>query len=388
VASHLPSEIAYYYPEPYWLSREGGWIKSLLLCFDEVAVLLPSYMHGRHLLADLTLAGPLEERGLLRILEPDTFVDDATATHLTEVIEALVEGGAFDELSRVEHLAELSMSRMGYGALHDIAWKVGETLRERGLAAESADGVSIPMHPDVRSTYLLVLAQLARETGARHGLDLHSVTNGRGTGEGFRRLLELEPMPSRGQVVDFDLQVVSIDLDDVPLDDVLQFKRESDSAHGQYMRNLREFAMDLAIMEEADRLRALTDRQADLEDEARDLRRRALAVWRSPKDVTGFGLGIAGAAWSIATANPIPAVLTAIGAGLEMLPIKAEGSAYSMSSRRARSSSNGLPSRAAAEGIGLSFLAGREPPTRRAGRGPRRGLGGWWGGCAPFPIPA
>ncbi len=81
-----------------------------------------------------------------------------------------------------------------------------------------------------------MLAQLARETGARQGLDLHPVTNGRGAGEGFRRLLELEVMPSRGQVVDFDLQVVALDLDDIPLDDVLQFKREADGAHRKYMQ--------------------------------------------------------------------------------------------------------------------------------------------------------
>lgn len=48
-----PAEIAYYYPEPYWLANEGGWIKSLLLFFDEVAILLPSYMKGRNLIADL-----------------------------------------------------------------------------------------------------------------------------------------------------------------------------------------------------------------------------------------------------------------------------------------------------------------------------------------------
>lgn len=329
VESQAPSEVAYYYPEPYWLAREGGWIKSLLLFFDEVAVLLPSYMRGRHLLADPTLAGPLEDQGLLRILEPETFVDDATAAQLTDVIDALVEGGAFDELSQVERLAELSMSRMGHGTLEAVAGKVGDKLRERGLASESADGVSVPMHPEVRSAYLLVLAQLARETGARLGLDLHPVTNGRGAGEGFRRLLELKPMPSRGQVVDFDLQIVAIDLDHIPLDDVLQFKRESQDAHRKYMRNLRRFAMDLATVDDADRARALIDRRADLEDEARDLRRRALMAWRSPKDVTGFGLGIAGAAWSIATANPIPAALTAIGAGLRMLPSKSQGSAYS-----------------------------------------------------------
>ncbi len=324
-----PSEIAYYYPEPYWLAREGGWVKSLLLFFDEIALLLPSYMAGQHVLADPTLAGPLEEHGLLRVIEPETFVDDATATQLTEVIEALVEGGAFDDLSKVDGLVELSMSRMGYGTLHELAARVDEKLRERGLAKESQDGVSIPMHRDVRSAYLLVLAQLARETGARHGLDLHPVTNGRGAGEAFRRLLQLEPMPSRGQVVDFDLQVVAIDFDDIPLNDVLQFKRESGGAHRKYMQNLRAFALDLGVMNEVDRGRALNDRRADLEDEARDLRRSALAAWRSPKDVAGFGLGITGAVWSIATANPIPAALAAIGAGLKMLPSRAEGSAYS-----------------------------------------------------------
>lgn len=41
------------------------------------------------------------------------------------------------------------------------------------------------------------------------------------------------------------------------------------------------------------------------------------------------GLGIAGAAWSIATGSPIPATLTAIGAGLGMLPNKAHGGVYS-----------------------------------------------------------
>lgn len=325
----VPSEIAYYYPEPYWLAREGGWVKSLLLFFDEIAILLPAYMRGRHVLADPTLAGPIEDRGLLRVLEPETFVDDATATKLTAVVEALVEEGAFDGLSDVDGLAELSMSRMGYATGNALADTLNEKLRERGLAEETRDGVSIPMNPSVRSTYLLILAQLAREAGARQGLDLHPVTNVRGAGDGFRRLLELEPMPSRGQIVDFDLQVVSVDLDTIPLEDVLQFKHESGGAHRRYMQNLRTFTLALAATDEADRARALSDRRGELEEEAGELRRRSLQAWRSPKDVTGFGLGIAGAAWSAATANPLPAVLVAIGAGLNMLPGKAHGGAYS-----------------------------------------------------------
>lgn len=323
-----PPETAYYYPEPHWLASEGGWVKSLLLFFDEIAILLPSYMRGRHVVADPTLAAPIEDRGLLRVLEPETFLDDETVARLAAMIDALIEGGAFDELTEVERFAELSMSRMGFGALYEVADRINNKLNERGLVKASEDSLSIPMHPGVRIAYLLILAQLARDTGVKHGLDLHPVTSRRGVGEAFHRFLELEPMPSRGHVVDFDLQVVALDLDDVPLDDVLEFKRESGGAHRRYMQNLRSFTLDLAAMEPADRGRALATRRADLEDEARDLRQRSLEAWRSAKDVTGFGLGIAGAAWSIAAANPIPAVLTAIGAGLTMLPSKGQGTAY------------------------------------------------------------
>lgn len=325
----VPSEIAYYYPEPYWLADEGGWVKSLLLFFDEIAILLPEYMRGAPPDRRPDAGGPIEEMGLLRVIEPGSFVDEATAAQLAEVIEALVEGGAFDGLGEVNGLAELSMSRMGMASLRAVAESVNAKLLERGLAKATEDGVSVPMHPLVRSAYLLVLAQLARETGARHGLDLHPVTNGRGTGTGFRRLLEADVMPSRGQVVDFDLEVVSVDLELIPLEDVLAFKRESAGAHRRYMQNLRAFTLDLSVMEAADRARALADRRADLADEARDLRERATEAWRSPKAVSGFGLGITGAAWSVATGNPVPAVLAAIGAGLGMLRGNAEGSAYS-----------------------------------------------------------
>ena len=74
-----------YYSAPYWLAEEGDWIKSLLLFFDDVAILLLNYMRGRHRDADPSLAGPLEEQGvnlqgkvirvlhlnLTRVREPD-----------------------------------------------------------------------------------------------------------------------------------------------------------------------------------------------------------------------------------------------------------------------------------------------------------------------------
>lgn len=185
------------------------------------------------------------------------------------------------------------------------------------------------MHPFVRAVYLVLLAQLARETGARHDLDLLPATNGRGAIDVFERYLQLPPMPSRGTVVALDLEAVSIDLDDVPLDEVLGFREENREAHRRYMQNLRTFSLEISLLDGADRDRAFEERQAELAADARDLMTRARNAWKSPKDVTTFGLGVAGAAWSFATHDPLPALLTLAGAGLGMVPNKDHGCAFS-----------------------------------------------------------
>lgn len=325
----VPAETAYYYPEPFWRPNEGSWIKTLLLFFDDVAILLPDYMRGRHAMSDPSLVEPLEDRKLLRVLEPEWFVDEQLTVQLTDVVEALVRGGAFDSAPPDEGFVELSMSRMGYAAIEAVAHRVYEELVRRGLATETQDGYSIPMHPRVRSTYLVLIAQLAREAGRRHGLDLHPATNSSGAKAAFESLLALDPMPSRGHVVAFDLNVVSVDLDLVPLDEVLDFRAEHREDHRRYMQNLRSFTLQLSLLTDTDRVRELANRRAELEEAARDLRDRARRAWKSPKDVAGFGIGITGAAWSLATHNPVPAALTLIGAGLRMLPTKTAGNAYS-----------------------------------------------------------
>ena len=45
------TDTAYYYPSPHWILRDSGWIKSLLLFFDDIAILLPNYMYGRHIVS-------------------------------------------------------------------------------------------------------------------------------------------------------------------------------------------------------------------------------------------------------------------------------------------------------------------------------------------------
>ena len=51
----MMTDTAYYYPAPYWLPGDSNWIKSLLLFFDDVAILLPGYMYGRHTLVSQEL---------------------------------------------------------------------------------------------------------------------------------------------------------------------------------------------------------------------------------------------------------------------------------------------------------------------------------------------
>ena len=123
-------DTACHYPAPYWLAKEGDRIKSLLLFFDEVAILLPDYMRGRHLDADPSLAGPLEEQGLLRVLEPKEWIDAEVAETLAKIMVELLAGGVFDGLREARYFAELSQSRIGYRADAELAGFLVDVVRQ------------------------------------------------------------------------------------------------------------------------------------------------------------------------------------------------------------------------------------------------------------------
>lgn len=185
------------------------------------------------------------------------------------------------------------------------------------------------MRPYVRSVYLVLRAQIACDSGARHGLDLLPITNGRSDFDVFEKYLQMPPMTSKGRVISFDLEAVSIDPDEVPLDEVLAFRGENRDAHRQYVRNLRAFSLQISASDGVERTRTFADRQAELSAEAHDLATRARQAWKSPKDVATFGLGIAGAAWAFATHDPLPGLLTLAAAGAGLVPDRGSGCAFS-----------------------------------------------------------
>ena len=316
-------DTAYYYPAPFWSKFESDGIKSLLLFFDEVAILLPDYMYGRHISAGPTLTASLEERGLLRILEPKEWVDREMTQQLANVIFDLLGQGVFDNLPKEIYFAELSRSRIGYGAVVEIADFLVMELQNRGLAKPSEDGVSIPLHPTVRRMFLVILAQLARTVASKRlGVALHPATNLSAAAIDIVELLSLPAMPSCHNVIKLDLEPASLDLSSIPLDDVLQLRKEHGNMHQEYMRSLRGFIVELGQIENPKhREAALLKRQQEIADMANDTRsmtRKSLG-----KNLASWGLGITGAVWSIGTGDPLGAVLGAAGLAAGLIPVPA-----------------------------------------------------------------
>ena len=158
---------------------------------------------------------------------------------LAEVMVELLTNGAFDDLPEEKHFHELSNSRLGFSSDVELAAMLVEELVAKGLARPSEDGVSVPLHPTVRTTVLVVLGQLSRPAGARRNLALHPIANKPQEIDNLIRTWAREQMPSAGRVINLDLHQVSFDLDPVPLDELLEFRYEHRDGHKAYIRNLR-----------------------------------------------------------------------------------------------------------------------------------------------------
>lgn len=294
-----------FFHEPYWHDYQSNAIKTLLLFFDGIALLVPDYMRERPLDADPTLAQPLAEQGLLHILSPEKLVDVEMAKSLADLFERLFAAGAFDRIDRKSPLYELSSSRLGLVADPGLMEPVVNELRTRGLAGQSTDGVSVPIQEDVRALILATLGQLLRRPAEALGYALQPLGQERRAVRGLLATLNEAPVPTAGHVVVSDLHHVTFDLSSVALGDVLAFREEHGAAYRAYARDLRSFVRSLSVLDEEERTLAYADRREELSDTADDLRRLARTAWRRP--MAAFSLGIVGAALAVKTGNPIGA---------------------------------------------------------------------------------
>ncbi|ORB47475.1 hypothetical protein BST43_26000 [Mycobacteroides saopaulense] len=316
-----------YVHEPYWLGHDGDYLKTLLLFFDGIAVTVPDYMKDAPLSADPVLAQPLSEHGLLEQLSPESLVDESATETLVEALVELITAGAFKNLDTNAAFVELSGSRLGTYGHRGLAKFLLAELEERGLAKPSEDGVSVPLHPEVRAFVLITLPQILRKSAESIGLALHPISGRPRQVQALLNLLNVDTLPSVGHIVAADLEQVTLDLATVPLDEVLDFRDAHGEAYRTYARNLRRFVRDLGPLDDADREAALLDRRDELADAADDLRRQARKAWRRP--LASFSLGIAGSAVTLAGGN-VPGAMIGAAAAIVGLGRRSEpGSAYS-----------------------------------------------------------
>jgi hypothetical protein len=324
-ASQELKEVAFYYPGPMW--QRSGWVKNLLLFFDEIALLVPSYMKNRPEVLEPEMAIPLSDQGLLRILEPETIVDKQATVQLTTALTDIITSGVLDPLTKsATAFEELSWSRLGGYGDAGLAEMIFDELKARNLARDSEDGVSIPMHPMVRSLVLALLAQILRAHGKDAGLNLSPATDRWQLVGALRDILGLASGPSAGHVVNMDLETVGVDLADVPLDEVLSFRKTYSAEHRQYAVDVRRFVRDISLLSHAERDREMQARMEQIKEAANGLSGLSRKNW---KGRAAFTMSIAGAAWTIASGNPIGAAFAVGGAILGYKSMTKDVGAYS-----------------------------------------------------------
>lgn len=303
------SEIGFYYPGPIWASDRI--IKNLILFFDGLALLVPNYLLDKPGRVDPAIVLPLKEKGLLHIIEPEVAIDKNAAEALATALTNVLTAGILDNLDKETQFAELSYSRLGAYGDQQLAEMLLEELKRQGLARDSEDGVSIPMHPLVRNIILVLLSQILRPYGQKIHSNLSPVTDNFRMYRALQELLETTESPSAGNVVSFDLETVGADLSGIPLDEILDFRQQNRSQLVTYTFSVKQFVRELSLMPDDERIVAMEERQKEILEIASDLRKASWHAWKRP---AFFALSIAGAAWSISHGDPIGTLLGLGGA--------------------------------------------------------------------------
>lgn len=110
-------------------------------------------------------------------------------------------------------------------------------------------------------------------------------------------------------MIETDLIHVGINAAALALDDVVALRDEHRETHAAYMRSLRGFVDELSrVADTSERDQLLLDRREAIDDEARLIQEQLRIETRQ---IASVGIGIAGAAWSATTGDPIGLAATA-----------------------------------------------------------------------------
>ena len=313
-------EVAFYYPGQYWWDTD--WVKNLILFFDGIAMLIPEHMRDYGGYEDRPVIAALKEHDLFHIVRPEEQVGKAETELLAENLIDIIASGHLDHLTRNRGTRDsafgsLSMSRLGFMGDEKLAEFMLKELKDRGLAADSEDGVTIPIDRTVRTLILVLLSQILKSSGDRMGIELSPATDRLDVIEALDEIISGPDSlaQSVGEIVSFDMAMVGVDLSSVPMDEILDFREQHYKQHRNYRLDVRRFARELCLMPEDERRDTFERRQDELDSAARELKRMSREAWRKP---ISFAFGLAGV-MSTLLGNPIAAAIAASGAAVSSM---------------------------------------------------------------------
>ena len=326
------SELAFIYASPPNLAA----MKSLWLIFDGFALVGDPQHLERGLQDEPEFYKPIMDSGLGRWWDPDTFFDEPYRKLHSDVITEIVQSGALDtdkpavpsggQRIYMRNLPSYHwpdiVTKTEDGLLIDAVKKpkqpLFELLKEKGLIwlddLDKSDlhrSDSYRIDGTLRAINSTLIGQFARKRAAeRFGVQLQPIDE---PSDILRKVLSMDFMPSKGHLIMHDLDVVGPCLELAGIDDLLDFRERHGKEHKAYMRELRQFLAGIAVVPMNERITAVEARHEDLRSQAEELTRIQLRNFKNPSK---FLLGIAGAAWAMASHNVPGAVLALAGAFL------------------------------------------------------------------------
>ena len=299
----------------------------MLLFFDDIAVFSTPAYRSQPPVIDPHLCGPLVERGLLQLMDPR----NVTASHTEAIIRAalhravieneehwLAAAAAGDWYIEVPRLQELfpgpvpSKTREPPSSRDPTSLELFKLLAQEGLLfpdeAMDDEWVAIPGNASVTNS---ILAQAVRATAGQQGRLIEPVATRRDEARVFSAILGgAVQNVGASDVVTSDLSAVTLNLVQVPLEDILDFRVRHRNEFRAYVQALRSLLASATSRQSADRGAALADEAHRL----CELQRR-----RWTNHGGAVSLGVVGASWTPASGDLLGALIGGTAAGSPLL---------------------------------------------------------------------
>ena len=321
----MKPDFAFYYPGRHW--RNVDWIKNLICFFDGIAMLIPYDMPNPLRVDDDPVTWALEDHKLIRVIRPEEIIDEKATKALAKSFDKIISYGRLDHLMKdgVKNIKkttfeDLAKVKLGIHIDKELANSIFQTLYSKGLAYDLGDGVSIRVDRTVLELVLVLLAHILKPKGEDMGITLSPATDQWRVISVLGEILKPESSPPAvGDIVSFDMAKVGVDFGSVPIDEILDFRKQHYHQHRDYILSVRKFARELSPMPPDEREASLEQRRRELKALSHDLRRIYRGSWKTR---FSFGIGLAGAAWAANQGDPIAGALAALAAGTALIPDK------------------------------------------------------------------